>query len=296
MGLPRLSPAIALAALTGCAAAPGTIHIASGGNRRAYILAAPSAPAAPRPLLIALHGWLGTPTQMASMTGFSTAAARLGVDVVYPKGEWRAWGIDETSPRGAADAAFLQAVATDAASRTAIDRNRIFAVGFSNGGFMAQALACSGRLHLDGIAIVASGLAARAAKTCKPDGPIPFLLIQGTADPIVPSAGLPDGPANILPSWQTLQFWAGVNGCNGFTEAPAPTAEPGTEVTHATGLDCKGAPTEAWFIQGAGHGWPGGDFGYPAFIVGRQTHAIDATQTVLRFLLARPQPAREPSA
>jgi poly(3-hydroxybutyrate) depolymerase len=47
---------------------------------------------------------------------------------------------------------------------------RIYAVGYSNGGLMAQALACSGRVHLAGVAVVASGLAAPAAAACARGG------------------------------------------------------------------------------------------------------------------------------
>jgi len=48
----------------------------------------------------------------------------------------------------------------------------------------AQALACSGRVHLAGVAVVPSGLAAPAAASCKPGSALPFLLIQGTEDPV----------------------------------------------------------------------------------------------------------------
>jgi polyhydroxybutyrate depolymerase len=272
-------------ALAGCAAAPGSIRMVSSGETRSYLLRAADRRAAPQPLVIALHGWLGTPAQMQFMSGLSSAASRLGIAVVYPKGDWRAWGIDESSRRGAEDAAFLAHVVDDVALRVRIDRARIFAVGFSNGGFMAQALACSGRLHLAGVAVVASGLAASARAACRPDGPTPFLLIQGTGDPIVPVNGAGAGADRIVSSDATLAFWGRMNQCDGFKKAAAVSTEPGVAVMHETGLHCRGAATEAWFIQGAGHGWPGSDFSYPAFIAGRQTHAIDATSIILAFFL-----------
>ena len=172
--------AMALLALVGCAASAGRVSVVSGGEPRSYKLVAPPGDdGGPRPLVIALHGWLGTPEQMARMSGLSAAAARFGFAVVYPEGDWRSWGINQSSPRGATDAAFLADVVADVSARIPVDRARITAVGFSNGGFMAQALACSGRVRLAGVAVVASGLAASAAAGCRPGVAVPFLLIEG---------------------------------------------------------------------------------------------------------------------
>ena len=257
----------------------------SGGEQRSYVLVAPPDEAAPRPLVIALHGWLGTPEQMATMTGFSPQAARRGFAVAYPAGEWRSWGIDQDGRRGAADAAFLARLVADVSARVKVDPARIYVAGFSNGGFMAQALACSGQLRLAGIAIVASGLAAPEAGECDAGAAVPFLLIQGTGDPVVKVDGTGRGPNRILPAWRTLAFWAAKNGCDGFGQMKAASAEAGVSIMHAVGLHCRRADTEAWFVQGAGHGWPGSSFAYPAFVVGRQSHSLDATSIVLDFLL-----------
>ena len=283
----------ALLALAGCSAAAGRTDVLSGGEARSYRLVAPPVDdGAPRPLVIALHGWLGTPEQMAGMSGLSAAAARLHFAVVYPRGDWRSWGADESSARGAADTAFLADVVGDVSAKVSVDPARIYAVGFSNGGFMAQALACSGRVHLAGIAVVASGLAAPAAAACRPGGAVPFLLIQGTDDPVVPAQGTDTGEGRILSAPETLAFWATRNGCDGFDIATIAGNEPGLTVLRATGRKCRGA-TEGWFINGGGHDWPGGDTGYPAFLVGRSTSAIDATAVIVGFLpgiAAPPQP------
>ncbi len=274
------------AALVGCAAGAGTVGVVSAGEPRSYkLVAAPGSDSAPRPLVIALHGWLGTPEQMARMSGLSSAADRLGFAVVYPQGDWRSWGIDQSSRRGAAAAVFLVDVVADVSARTPVDPARIYAVGFSNSGFMAQALACAGRLRLAGVAVVASGLAASAAAGCKPGITVPFLLIAGTDDPVVPVNGTGTGEDRILPANETLAFWATGNRCRGFDFAGAESREPGVTILRTVGRQCRGGDTEGWFIQGGGHGWPGSDIGYPEFLVGRRTSAIDTTFVVLEFLL-----------
>ncbi len=288
--------AVALVALVGCAAEAGMVGVVSGGEPRSYkLVAAPAGNSAGRPLVIALHGWLGTPEQMARMSGLSSAAARLGFAVIYPEGEWRSWTFDPSSPRGAADAAFLADVVANVSARVPIDPARIYAVGFSNGGFMAQALACSGRVRLAGIAVVASGLAAPTAASCRPGVAVPFLLIQGTDDPIVPVNGTGTGEGRILPASETLAFWANQNRCRGFDQAGAESREAGVTILRAIGRNCRGGDTEAWFVQGGGHGWPGSTFSYPEFLVGRTPFAIDATSVVLGFLLrqAAGAPTRE---
>lgn len=78
-----LLAAVTLPALLGCTASAGRVGIVSGGEPRSYKLVVPqSGDGVPRPLLIAMHGWLGTPDQMARMSGLSSAAARLGFAVV----------------------------------------------------------------------------------------------------------------------------------------------------------------------------------------------------------------------
>jgi polyhydroxybutyrate depolymerase len=277
---------LALLALEGCAASADRVGLLSGSEPRSYkLVVAPGGNGAPRPLVIALHGWLGTPEQMARMSGLSAAAASRGFAVVYPEGDWRSWGVDASSQRGAADTAFLADVVADVAARIPIDPARISAVGFSNGGFMAQALACSGRVRLAGVAVVASALTASAAASCRPGVAVPFLLIEGTDDPVVPINGTATSAGRILPANETLAFWATRNRCNGFDLAGAGSRDPGVTILRATGRQCRGGDTEGWFVQGAGHGWPGSDTGYPELLVGRRTSAIDATSVVVDFLL-----------
>jgi polyhydroxybutyrate depolymerase len=245
---------------------------------RAYRLVTPPAQAiAPRPLIIALHGWLGTADQMAEMTNLSPQATARDIDVAYPQGESRAWGLAQSTPDGARDAAFLAGMVADIEKQTPIDPARIFAVGFSNGGFMAQALACSGRVRLAGIAVVSSGLPAASVADCQAP-PTRFLLIQGTKDPIVPREGTGTGSDKILSSTETLKFWSARNKCAGLSlDAHG--------LVHG-GWHCR-APTWAIFVEGAGHGWPGGHFDYPEFIVGHQTSSVDATAATLDFFQAK---------
>jgi poly(3-hydroxybutyrate) depolymerase len=101
----------------------------------------------------------------------------------------------------------------------------------------------------------------------------------------MPAAGIDTRAGRILPASETLAFWAAENRCRGFDQAGATSRDPGFSILRDIGRQCRGGETEAWFIIGAGHGWPGGDVGWPDFLVGRSTSAIDATSVIVGFLL-----------
>jgi polyhydroxybutyrate depolymerase len=273
------------------------IALEVGGAVRSYILhAPPPGSIGPRPLLIALHGWLGTGAGLARMTNLSEAADRRGVAVAYPDGKWWAWGVGPSDPGWSRDSSFLQAVVRDASARLQIDPARVYAVGFSNGGFMAQALACLGELKLAGVAVVSSNLFETAASACHQPAAVPYLLIHGTSDPVVPFGGGSTWKGEMLSIPDTMRFWATANGCDGrFARKAVASADPGVTVIRDEATGCrKGGAAEAWLLQGGGHDWPGRDTGFPSFLVGRASEAVDATTLVLDFLLDRHQVAGKP--
>jgi polyhydroxybutyrate depolymerase len=111
---------------------------------RTYILFTPDArpPAGELPLIVALHGGGGTAEQMMSFSRFNAIAAREGFAVVYPQGTGRRWNDGRVfrgrSETDSDDVAFIRGVVADIATKgTPLDRQRIFAAGISNGGFMS---------------------------------------------------------------------------------------------------------------------------------------------------------------
>jgi polyhydroxybutyrate depolymerase len=284
--------AAATLVLPGSSDPPGMrIALEVGGAMRSYILHAPplSGSIGQRPLLIALHGWLGTGAGLARMTDLSDAAARRGVAVAYPDGRWWAWGVGPSDPGWSRDTAFLQAVVRDVSARIQVDPGRVYAVGFSNGGFMAQALACLGEVKLAGVAVVASNLFETAASACHEPASVPYLLIHGTSDPVVPFGGGSTAKGEMLSIPETMRFWAAANGCAGpFARHAIVSADPGVAVIRDAATGCKGGgAAEAYLLEGGGHDWPGRGTGFPAFLVGRASEAVDATSVILDFLLNR---------
>lgn len=160
------------------------------GTPRSYLIDAPGGGAdVPRPLVLAFHGFRHSGAGLRSGIGLAERAAVGALVAVHPDGQdgvrllntvGRGW---DTRPDENRDVAFITAVLDAVEKERCIDRRRIFATGFSNGGFLANLLGC--RLA-DRLAAVAPVAGARALDTCQPAAPLPMLFFHGTADQVVP--------------------------------------------------------------------------------------------------------------
>src|SRR5690606_10984821 len=173
------------------------------------------------PLVLVLHGRGGTGPGTAALTGFDEVADEHGFVVAYPTGVANQWyyvdgseGYDIDVP----DLECLRALVAELSARCPIDPARVYVAGFSNGGYMAQHLACKATDVFAAFASVgAAGYGGQPGNCGEPD-PVPILFIHGTADAIVPFAGLrqegPSGPVTVLASVeQTFTYWGYRLGC-----------------------------------------------------------------------------------
>jgi polyhydroxybutyrate depolymerase len=237
--LARACLALALAAtIAGCgdthhrAASVATAHTASCTDRLPLgTLLDGAGGSSPRPLILALHGARQGGYGMQRYSGLSDDAS--GFLVAYP-----------TTPH---DNGFWQVgdVPRLLALVDAIDRcapvSTVTAVGFSNGGLMANALACQAADRVRAVVLVASGY--EGLGRCAPSRPVSVLDIHGTSDQVVGYRGLRAFVAT----------WARRDGC-----APAPTARREPErVTHLRWHGCAGGSrVEHLRVAGDTHGWP----------------------------------------
>lgn len=186
---------------------------------------------APRPLILALHGARQGGYGMQHYTGLSEDARDFLV--AYPTTPHRTgfWQVG--------DVGRLLALVD------AIDRctpvSTVTAIGFSNGGLMANALACHAADRVRAIVLVASGY--EGLGPCRPSRPVSVLAIHGTSDPVVGYGGLK----------AFVGTWARRDGCS-----PRPTAHREPEfVTHFRWHGCRGGSrVEHLRISGDEHGWP----------------------------------------
>ena len=151
----------------------------------------------PAPLVIVLHGNTQTGADMASRTSWPAVAGREHFTVVFPDGLKRAWAdlrpsemrAGRTPPEGTNDVAFIaKLVETYVADGTA-DPQRVYVTGLSNGGAMTMTLACKRADLFAAAASVIMNFTDEFANACQPSRPVPMLMMNGTADPLVPYRG-----------------------------------------------------------------------------------------------------------
>ncbi len=209
----------ALAAASGASA--DTIDI--DGVKRSYTVQLPAKRLVP--LVVVLHGKTQRGADMMTRTAWPQVAKREGFAVVFPDGLNHAWADARTKagpalrgpPAGTDDVAFIAKLVEKLVASGTADPRRVYVTGISNGGAMAMTLVCARADLFAAGASVSMNLTDETAVTCHPSRPLPMLLMNGTADPLVPYEGgrgssyyAADG---FWSTDETLAFWRKLNGC-----------------------------------------------------------------------------------
>lgn len=271
------------------------------GRERTFRLHVPAGlPDGPVPLLIALHGGLGSSTQFEENSGFDAIADREGFLVVYPDGigvgvqenrlrTWNGGSCCGPAARDDVDDVTFISMLIDAVGATQqVDPARVFAAGHSNGGIMAYRLACelSDR-------IVAVGLQAGSLDIdeCAPTRPVSLLHLHGTADtnhPIDGGHGTTGVSGIDFPSARTsVRTFAAADGCAAEPTVQTDATNADLEITAWTGCD-EGTEVQFIAVAGAPHAWMGHATRAPR-LVGEPYMELDASEVIAAFLLAHPR-------
>ena len=263
-----------------------------GGLERSYFLHLPSVYDSSHecPLIILLHGRLGTGKRMLHQTGFNAIADREGFIAAYPDGFRRSWadgrGFTRADEKGVDDVGFIEQLMALIREAFSTDPSRTYIVGHSNGGFLTLRL-CIEKTHLfSAAAIVAASMSEVLEDRFDPKKPISLLFMHGTEDAVTPYEGrrLKDG-AGILGVEEAVKIWARFNGCD-----PSPVLENRTDpgapypVTIATHRSCRNNTMISFYrVQGGGHGWPGEPGGFSNAIGGESIPGINASEEIWSF-------------
>ncbi|HEX3583396.1 MAG TPA: PHB depolymerase family esterase [Thermoanaerobaculia bacterium] len=248
------------------------------GEQRNYLVHVPPGYDRSRavPLVISMHGAGGWPAQQMRMTQWNRVADRAGFIVVYPS------GADMAGPRiwRVSDVDYISQLIDRLERDYNVDRSRVYANGFSNGGGMTFILSCtiSDRLAAVGLAGAAQPL---PWKWCRDTKPLPMIAIHGTDDHFAPYEG---GQSPIMPPGQLfpsipvwVSKWAARNRC-----APQPAASHiARDVTRTTYSPCA-ADVVFYTVEGGCHQWFGGR-PLPEWFVGHDPRTIDTTAEMWAF-------------
>lgn len=153
------------------------------GVERSYLLHTPPS-GTDWPLVINFHGINCTPQNQREWSKFDRLADRKHFAVVYPAGRNRSWN-------GVGDLVFVNALLDTLMERYPVDPKRVYATGFSAGGFMAHGTALALSERIAAIASVAGYLPFGVINPLpKPTRPVPVMLVHNKQDRSVPYAGV----------------------------------------------------------------------------------------------------------
>lgn len=253
------------------------------GRSRTYRLHQPPGwdGTSPIPVVVALHGASQSGAQFRALTGLDPHADRLGFLAVYPDGVEATWSVEcggcfAAEAEGVDDLAFLQTLLDHLEDHLPVDRDRVYLLGYSNGGMLAGLAACRGRPSVAGIGSVAAPLAAGASQGCAPPPTLRAAHVHGDADPLLPWEGRTGSwPWLSVPG--TLELWAGAAGCDASPTVTLARGEAGVpgSVERWDWEGCGPGDVRAWRVEAGGHGW---------FVPTGPDTGIDATEVVIDFL------------
>lgn len=271
----------------------GTSHgtLKHDGEERTYRLFIPTGATADTkmPLVVALHGGLGSGDQFADNSQFEKTAQTEGFIVVFPDGEGRTWNAGNCCGGSARDdvddVGFLAALIDRLKATLPVDPERVFMTGHSNGAMMTFRFACEQAGKVAAVAPVAGSL---EIPGCSPSAPVDLLAIHGDSDKNHPIEG-GEGTRSIanvafVSMAESMRLWT-----TGFGCAAGPEAKTEGALTTTTWTGCKGGSTAALVvIAGADHPWPGGKMPErTASVQGVPSQELDATAATWSFFESR---------
>ena len=266
----------------------------SGGEQRVFSIDVPpdADPTEPLPLVVNLHGALGTRQAHENKTGLGALGRREGFITLTPQARGNEeglvgrpiWDVNLPSP----DVEFVDELVTEAEARLCVDSSRLYLTGFSMGAMLSQVVACSNPDRYAAVAPVAGIIDTVACTGVEGIALVAFhstadedVRFDGTLDPNVERvAGSQAGP----PRDQIAAEWATRNGCGG------PDQRRIGEDVEAAEFRCdRGEAVTFYSVLGAGHTWPGSaqDEQWGAATGLKTTQTIDATALMWEFFRAQ---------
>lgn len=247
---------------------------------RHYRVYRPAALPARPPLVVVLHGGLGTGEQAQRAYGWDALADAGGFVVAYPDGLDRAWNAGgccgNPARTGVDDVGFLTRMIDELVRTVPIDRDRIYLTGMSNGAMMAYSMACR-----TSIAAAVGAVAGTLLDDCPHPSPTSVIHVHGTDDENVRYDGAPgSGVARIDgPSVPELnEFWRAADDC----APPLSTIDDRVTTLRASCRD--GRAVDLVTVAGAGHRWPGAELSpLERLDPNSRPDAFDATRLIWDF-------------
>jgi polyhydroxybutyrate depolymerase len=199
-----------------------------------------------------MHGFTQSAQAIMNTTGFNDLAEQEGFIVAYPNGVNNGWNTNSPFPGGstADDVGYIGALRDTLIAQFSIDTTRVYATGFSAGGYMSHKLACESPKCFAAIASVSGTINTGAVGDCAPQHTPGVLQIHGTSDLIVSYNGSIFSGLGVQ---AVLDLWTDNLAC-----ATPPTITPfNASAEQQVYAPCTGGASVVHYkIDGGGHSWP----------------------------------------
>jgi polyhydroxybutyrate depolymerase len=208
------------------------------------------------PVMLNFHGYDGTMEGQINSANMRSLADNENFILVYPQGSlidgsshWNASLPSADNKSSVDDLGFISALIDEIILNYKVDSNRVYATGYSNGGFMSYGLAC----HLSNKIAAIAGVSGTMIDidNCTPSHKTAVMILHGTEDGVVPYNG-GNGFSSVD---ETLAFWIEYNGTS-----KSPVVENfednGVIIEHLTYSDGKdNTSIEHYKVVGGNHVW-----------------------------------------
>ena len=241
------------------------------------------------PLILNLHAYSKYALYQQLMTGMEYWSDMQNVITVYPEaipgpGGVRAWncginGNPDFPTPDVDDVGFISALIDTLVENYAIDPDRIYSCGISNGGFMSYKLACELNDKITAIGSVTGTFAESDADGCSIERFMPVMDFHGTYDTVVPY----EGAEGWMSVDETVAFWTGHNETDTYETYEYPdivTGDNSTVNRFTYTNSSNNVQVVQYQIVGGGHEWPGAGYNY-----GWNNYDINAGAELVDFFL-----------
>ncbi len=275
------------------------MHIVVDNLQRDYYLHLPKhLHSAHPPLLFFLHGGGQSVKKMARRSELNRFSDRYGFIVVYPVGIDKHWSdgrgvtYNGKNPAKADDVKFISRL-IDRLTKS-YHSQKVYVTGVSNGGIMTHRLGCELSQKLMAIAPVIANIPKKLIKKCRPKKILPVLMMNGTADPIVPWNGgtmrlFKKSMGEVLSTQQSVDFWRKQNRCSSKAKhypLPDINTRDHSSVTVTRYEQCRDhSEVILYTIKGGGHTLPGTKGMNLWRLVGEKNRDIEGMKVIVDFFL-----------
>ena len=235
------------------------------------------------PLVLSFHGGGGNAQDQLDIADLRNRADEEGFVLVYPNAipdpnddggtNWQvvvSGTLPFTQPNPHSDIDFIEALIDELANIHNIDTDRVYAMGYSNGGGFTFDLACRLNHKITGIGVVARTMYAESFATCNVVHPTPVVTILGTDDFISAYDGIVyEGTLYYHSNDEVNNYWIEAGGLEAtpvITDIPNVSANDGSSAELYTWTSADGCHELLHYkVNGGGHDWPG-SFGNQDFV------------------------------